>query len=197
MSSYVFCFCFISQKYVFRIYSPNFFCSILFHGHRILEKETRWNKQGIKYWLTLDRYGRWKNGFSRHFLGTIVICMVRLSSLSLIQNRADDFCTSYAHLRRKRLREKPSFSINPSLQVRATVPASTCNRPCKYLQEKDTIRLHLGISSLHVFLLSRYHAHPSIRVVISWHDIIISCHNTIISWHDIIISCCVWFEAKG
>ena len=146
MSSYVFCFCFISQKYVFRIYSPNFFCSILFHGHRILENETRWNKQGIKYWPTLDRYGRWENGFSRHSLGTIVICMVRLSSLSLIQNRADDFCTSYAHLRRKRLREKPSFSINPSLQVRATVPASTCR--------KKTIRLHLGISSLHVFLLT-------------------------------------------
>ena len=140
MSSYVFCFCFISQKYVFRIYSPNFFCSILFHGHRILENETRWNKQGIKYWLTLDRYGRWKNGFSRHFLGTIVICMVRLSSLSLIQNRADDFCTSYAHLRRKRLREKPSFSINPSLQVRATVPASTCNRPRKYVQPFPQVR---------------------------------------------------------
>ncbi len=50
--------------------------------------------------------------FSRHFLGTIVICMVRLSSLSLIQNRADDFCTSYARLRRKRLWEKPSF-MNP------------------------------------------------------------------------------------
>ena len=113
MSSYVFCFCFISQKYVFRIYSPNFFCSILFHGHRILENETRGKKQGIKYWETLDRYGRWKNGFSRHFLGTIVICMVRLSSLSLIQNRADDFCTSYAHLRRKRLREKAPSFMNP------------------------------------------------------------------------------------
>ena len=32
-------------------------------------------------------------------------------------------------------------------------------------------------------LVGGYHAHPSIRVVISW--------------HDIIISCCVWFEAKG
>ena len=46
-------------------------------------------------------------------------------------------------------------------------------------------------------LVGGYHAHPSIRVVISWHDIIISCHNTIISWHDIIISSCVWFEATG
>ena len=133
----------------------------------------------------MDRYGRWENGVSRHSLGTIVICMVRLSSLSLIQNRADDFCTSYAHLRRKRLREKPSFSINPSLQVRATVPASTCNRPCKYLQEKDTIRLHLGISSLHVFLLS----HNLIIIVYylsrlipfasnqTQHEMMISCHE--------------------
>ena len=129
MSSYVFCYCFISQKYVFRIYSPIFFCSILFHGHRILEKETRWNKQGIKYWLTLDRYGRWKNGFSRHSLGTIVICMVRLSSLSLIQNRADDFCANFTHLRRTYLQ--------PSPQVRATVLASTCR--------KKTIRLHLPL----------------------------------------------------
>ena len=73
---------------------------------------------------------------------------------SLIQNRTDDFSSSFAPLRRKalqpspqtfatapanvcnrsrkRLREKPSFSIrprkyvHPSPQVRATVPASTC-----------------------------------------------------------------------
>ena len=137
----------------------------------------------------MDRYGRWENGFSRHFLGTIVICMVRLSSLSLIQNRADDFCTSYAHLRRKRLREKPSFSINPSLQVRATVPASTCR--------KKTIRLHLGISSLHVFLLS----HNLIIIVYylsrlipfasnqTQHEMMISCHEMMVLWHEMMISC--------
>lgn len=51
--------------------------------------------------------------FSRHFLGTIVICMVRLSSLSLIQNRADDFCISFALLGRKRLWEKAPSFMNP------------------------------------------------------------------------------------
>ena len=76
------------------------------------------------------------------------------AAFSLIQNRTDDFNASFALLgrkrlqppphtfatapanvcnrSRKRLREKPSFSICPrkyvhlSPQVRATVPASTC-----------------------------------------------------------------------
>ena len=81
------------------------------------------------------------------------------AAFSLIQNRTDDFSSSFAPLRRKalqpspqtfatapakhcnrsrkRLREKPSFSI---------CPPSTCIRPCKYVRLR--YRLHLGISPM-------------------------------------------------
>ena len=71
--------------------------------------------------------------FSRNFLGATVTCMSSLSSIlliqnrtnSLIQNRTNDFCASFAYLRRKAL-HLPTQSI-------ACANAKLCNRQRKAL----------------------------------------------------------------
>ncbi|MGM9673605.1 MAG: hypothetical protein ACI3XV_08355, partial [Bacteroidaceae bacterium] len=57
----------------------------------------------------------------------------------LVQNRTDDFGASFAHLRRKYLQPLP--------QVLATIPASTCNRPCKYLHQSSG-NMQSGLDSI-------------------------------------------------
>ena len=52
--------------------------------------------------------------------------MMSLSSLFSDQNRTDDFCTSFAHLRRK--------ALQPSTQSFATVNAKLCISQRKALQ---------------------------------------------------------------
>ena len=71
--------------------------------------------------------------FSRNFLGATVTCMSSLSSIlliqnrtnSLIQNRTNDFCASFAYLRRK--------ALHPSSQSIACANAKLCNRQRKAL----------------------------------------------------------------
>ncbi len=63
--------------------------------------------------------------FSRNFLGATVTCMLSLSSISLIQNRTNDFCASFAYLRRK--------ALHPSSQSIACANAKLCNRQRKAL----------------------------------------------------------------
>ena len=63
--------------------------------------------------------------FSRNFLGATVTRMLSLSSILLIQNRTNDFCASFAYLRRK--------ALHPSSQSIACANAKLCNRQRKAL----------------------------------------------------------------
>ena len=55
------------------------------------------------------------------------------AAFSLIQNRTDDFSSSFAPLRRK--------ALQPSPQTFATAPANVCNRSRKRLREKPSFSI--------------------------------------------------------
>ena len=70
--------------------------------------------------------------FSRNFLGATVTCMLSLSSISLIQNRTNDFCASFAYLRAK-LCIRPRKALHLPTQSIACANAKLCNRQRKAL----------------------------------------------------------------
>ena len=70
--------------------------------------------------------------FSRNFLGATVTCMLSLSSISLIQNRTNDFCASFAYLRAK-LCIRPRKALHAPMQSFAIANAKLCIRPRKAL----------------------------------------------------------------
>ena len=70
--------------------------------------------------------------FSRNFLGATVTRMLSLSSISLIQNRTNDFCASFAYLRAK-LCIRPRKALHLPTQSIACANAKLCNRQRKAL----------------------------------------------------------------
>ena len=70
--------------------------------------------------------------FSRNFLGATVTRMLSLSSISLIQNRTNDFCASFAYLRAK-LCIRPGKALHLPTQSIACANAKLCNRQRKAL----------------------------------------------------------------
>ena len=91
------------------------------------------------------------SALSRIFLGAIVTLMepsflLSRTGLAIPVPFLPISDAKHCSRSRKRLREKPSFSIcpckyvQPSPQVRATVPASTCIRPCKYVHPSPKVR---------------------------------------------------------
>ena len=109
----------------------------------------------------LPLYGLLSSIHSSFFSFSLVVCYALWSRLfshpeqdwrfrcHFCPSQTQTFATAPANVcnrSRKRLREKPSFSIcprkyvQPSPQVRATVPASTCIRPCKYVQPSPQVR---------------------------------------------------------
>ena len=70
--------------------------------------------------------------FSRNFLGATMTCMLSLSSISLIQNRTNDFCASFAYLRAK-LCIRPRKALHLPTQSIACANAKLCNRQRKAL----------------------------------------------------------------
>ena len=68
--------------------------------------------------------------FSRNFLGATVTCMLSLSSISLIQNRTNDFCASFAYLRAKHC-ICPRKALHAPMQSFAIANAKHCIRPRK------------------------------------------------------------------
>ena len=70
--------------------------------------------------------------FSRNFLGATVTCMLSLSSISLIQNRTNDFCASFAYLRAKHC-ICPRKALHAPMQSFAIANAKLCNRQRKAL----------------------------------------------------------------
>ena len=82
--------------------------------------------------------------FSRNFLGATVTCMSSLSSILLIQNRTNDFCASFAYLRRK--------ALHPSSQSIACANAKLCNRQRKALHPPTQ-----SIASAHAKLCMFFH----------------------------------------
>ena len=70
--------------------------------------------------------------FSRNFLGATVTCMSSLSSISLIQNRTNDFCASFAYLRAKHC-ICPRKALHAPMQSFAIANAKLCIRPRKAL----------------------------------------------------------------
>ena len=96
--------------------------------------------------------------FSRNFLGATVTCMLSLSSISLIQNRTNDFCASFAYLRAKHC-ICPRKALQSPTQSFASVHAKLCmffHRT--YTQGSDMLCLGLcycwGFSSWELLLIS-------------------------------------------
>ena len=84
---------------------------------------------------------------NRNFLGAIVTHMWVLSPFSLIQNRTGDFCAPVAHLRGSALQPSTQctaslhavYCIRPR-KYSATLHASTCNPPRKYVHPSLQVR---------------------------------------------------------
>ena len=96
--------------------------------------------------------------FSRNFQGATVTCMLSLSSISLIQNRTNDFCASFAYLRAK-LCIRPRKALHAPMQSFAIANAKLCmffHRT--YTQGADMLCLGLcycwGFSSWELLLIS-------------------------------------------
>ena len=96
--------------------------------------------------------------FSRNFLGATVTRMLSLSSISLIQNRTNDFCASFAYLRAKHC-ICPRKALQSPTQSFASVHAKLCmffHRT--YTQGADMLCLGLcyccGFSSRELLLIS-------------------------------------------
>ena len=96
--------------------------------------------------------------FSRNFLGATVTCMLSLSSISLIQNRTNDFCASFAYLRAKHC-ICPRKALQSPTQSFASVHAKLCmffHRT--YTQGSDMLCLGLcyccGFSSWKLLFIS-------------------------------------------
>ena len=87
--------------------------------------------------------------FSRNFLGATVTCMLSLSSISLIQNRTNDFCASFAYLRAKHC-ICPRKALHAPMQSFAIANAKHC-----MCQRK----------ALHVFPPNLY---PGLRYALPW-----------------------------
>ena len=96
--------------------------------------------------------------FSRNFLGATVTCMLSLSSISLIQNRTNDFCASFAYLRAKHC-ICPRKALQSPTQSFASVHAQLCMFLHRtYTQGSDTLCLGLcyccGFSSWKLLFIS-------------------------------------------
>ena len=96
--------------------------------------------------------------FSRNFQGATVTCMLSLSSISLIQNRTNDFCASFAYLRAKHC-ICPRKALHAPMQSFAIANAKLCMFSHRtYTQGADMLCLGLcycwGFSSWELLLIS-------------------------------------------
>ena len=121
-------------------------------------EHTALNGNQSKCRMTQSQFGwridevRWDFGAHRSVIKARDCGFFDLSPFFLIQNKTNDFGASFLYLRRSALQERMQCTASSTL-IHATFPASTCDRPCKYLREKTPLYRNLFP---HVFLLTQY-----------------------------------------